>query len=247
MSKNVAILGGNGRIGLQLTRLLASATPKHQITSIVEHLNNESTIREIGATPVLLTLENSSVAEFASVFEGKDVVYFVTGAPQGADDATYKAQDYEGSLRVYDALEAVKGPKPLFIALSAVDTRDTEKEPPAHYNEEDINMSKELRKLLPAYFHWRYEADKALVKRDAFKWIIVRAGGFKEGAGVGTAQIGRTGIMAEIPRDDVAKALYLLLDRGDAAGLAIDVVGGETNIAEGLDAAIKKHETDFPG
>jgi len=45
----------------------------------------------------------------------------------------------------------------------------------------------------------------------------------------------------------VAETLALLVDREDAAGLAIDVAGGETPIKEGLDAAIKKGETDFLG
>lgn len=45
----------------------------------------------------------------------------------------------------------------------------------------------------------------------------------------------------------MAEALAVLVDRDDAAGLAIDFVGGETPIADGLDAAIKKGETDFLG
>ena len=48
-----------------------------------------------------------------------------------------------------------------------------------------------------------------------------------------------------LKRDDVAKALALLADREDAAGLAIDIIGGETPIEEALDAMIKKGETDF--
>lgn len=45
----------------------------------------------------------------------------------------------------------------------------------------------------------------------------------------------------------MAKVLALLLDREDAAGLAIDLVGGDTPLEEGLDAVIKKGETDFVG
>jgi hypothetical protein len=45
----------------------------------------------------------------------------------------------------------------------------------------------------------------------------------------------------------VAKALALLIDRQDAAGLAIDIVGGDTPLQDGLDAFIKKGETDFLG
>jgi hypothetical protein len=43
----------------------------------------------------------------------------------------------------------------------------------------------------------------------------------------------------------VAAALVALLDREDASGLGIDVIGGEIPIQEALDAAIKKGETDL--
>jgi len=43
----------------------------------------------------------------------------------------------------------------------------------------------------------------------------------------------------------VARVLALLVDREDAAGLGIDLVGGDTPIEEGLDTFIKKGETDF--
>jgi hypothetical protein len=48
-------------------------------------------------------------------------------------------------------------------------------------------------------------------------------------------------------RDDVAKALALLVDREDAAGLAIDMVGGDVPIEEGLETFIKAGQTDFLG
>jgi hypothetical protein len=48
-------------------------------------------------------------------------------------------------------------------------------------------------------------------------------------------------------RDDVAKALALLVDRDDAAGLTIDIVGGDTPIEEGMDGFIQKGVTDFLG
>lgn len=45
----------------------------------------------------------------------------------------------------------------------------------------------------------------------------------------------------------MAQALAVLVDRPDADGLAIDFVGGDTPIEEGLDAFIKKGETDWLG
>lgn len=48
-------------------------------------------------------------------------------------------------------------------------------------------------------------------------------------------------------RDDVALTLALLADRPDAAGLGIDMNGGNDKIEEALDTFIKKGETDFLG
>lgn len=127
-------------------------------------------------------------------------------------------------------------------------------------------MSNRIRKVIAAYMHWKYEADKNLSKRTAFKWTILRPGGLTNDPGVGTASIGRTHLTKTITvstqekmdifhnlmkfdfqRNDVAKALALLVDREDAAGLAVDYVGGDTPIEEGLNAFIAKGETDFLG
>lgn len=53
-------------------------------------------------------------------------------------------------------------------------------------------MSNRVRKAIGVYMKWKYEADKNLVKRTAFKWIILRPGGLTNNPGVGTAAIGRT-------------------------------------------------------
>ena len=46
--------------------------------------------------------------------------------------------------------------------------------------------------MIPAYMRWKYEADKDLVKRDAFKWTILRPGGLTNNPGTGKASVGRT-------------------------------------------------------
>ena len=127
-------------------------------------------------------------------------------------------------------------------------------------------MAERVRKAIGAYMQAKYDADKDLVKRTAFKWTILRPGGLSNEPGTGKASIGRTHITKTISvsqklslhakifflikcqqRDDVAYTLALLLDRPYAAGLAIDIVGGEEKIEDALDAFIKKGETDFLG
>ncbi|KAF8814368.1 NAD(P)-binding protein [Phlegmacium glaucopus] len=241
----VIIVGGHGNVSLRLAKRLSSTT--HSVTSIIRDPAHEQDIRDISATPLVLSLEDASVADFSKVFKGYDVVYFSAGAGGRGGEERTKKVDYEGALKIFDAIEAVEGPvKPRLILVSALDIRDPEKIP-AHYNEDDIAHSNRLRIAIPTYMHWKYEADKNLAKRTAFKWTILRPGGLTNNPGEGKADVGRTHLGTMISRDDVAEALALLVDREDAAGLAIDIVGGETPIKEGLDAAITKGETDFLG
>jgi hypothetical protein len=65
-------------------------------------------------------------------------------------------------------------------------------------NEADIEASKEIRKIFGVYFHWKYQADKNLVQRDAFKWTIVRPGAFNDDPGTGKLSIGRTHVTGSI-------------------------------------------------
>ncbi|KAL1687247.1 NADH(P)-binding-domain-containing protein [Schizophyllum commune] len=242
MSKKVVIVGGHGNVSLRLTRLL---TPKHTVTSVIRDPAHASDITAASASPLVLSIEESTPADFAKVFTGQDVVYWSAGAGGKGGEARTKAVDYEGAVKVFDAIEAVEDPKPRLILVSAVDVRDPTKPPPPHYNDADIAMSERMRKAIPAYMHWKYEADKNLAQRTAFKWTILRPGGLTNEPGTGKAAVGRTHITTPISRDDVAKALALLLDREDAATLAIDIVGGDAPLEEALDAAIKKGETDF--
>lgn len=53
-------------------------------------------------------------------------------------------------------------------------------------------MSTRVRGAIAVYMKWKYEADKNLVKRDAFKWTILRPGGLNNEPGTGKASIGRT-------------------------------------------------------
>jgi hypothetical protein len=65
-------------------------------------------------------------------------------------------------------------------------------------DEADIKASKEIRKILGTYFHWKYQADKNLARRDSFKWTIVRPGAFNDEPGTNKLFIGRTHVTGSI-------------------------------------------------
>ncbi|KAL1676767.1 NADH(P)-binding-domain-containing protein, partial [Schizophyllum commune] len=196
MSKNIVIVGGHGQVALRLTRLL---TPKHAVTSIIRDPAHAGDITAASAMPLVLSIEESTPADFAKVFAGKDVVYYTAGSGGKGGEARHKSVDHEGAVKVFDAIEAVEGTKPRLILISSVDVRDTTKPPPAQYNDEDIALSKGLYEQIPAYMAAKYAADKDLSQRTAFKWTVVRPGFLSDNPGTGKITAGRTHITANIP------------------------------------------------
>jgi uncharacterized protein YbjT (DUF2867 family) len=114
---------------LRLARILG---PSNSVTSIIRTPAHEEEIKAASATPLLLNLEESPVSDFTAAFQGADVVYFSAGAGGKGGEERTKRVDYEGALRVFDALQAVKEPRPRLILVSAIDIRDPNTIP-AHY------------------------------------------------------------------------------------------------------------------
>ncbi|KAK0472757.1 NADH(P)-binding-domain-containing protein [Armillaria novae-zelandiae] len=237
MSLNIVIVGGHGNVSLRLARLLAAA--KHTVTSLIRSPEQKSDIEGTGATPQVISLEDSSISDFSKTFEGKDIVYWSAGAGGKGGEERTKKVDYEGAIKVFDAIEAVQGSKPRLIYVSAIDLRDRSAPPPAHYTEADLALSERVHKAIPTYMHWKYEAEKELIARTKFYWTSLRPGGLTNEPGTGRAALGKTHLSPTVSRDDVAKTLFLLATRQDANNLGIDMVGGENAIEDELDLAIK--------
>lgn len=104
-----------------------------KVLSIIRNTEHSQDVASTGATPLVLSLEDDSKEKFTEVFEGKDVVYFAAGAGGKGGPERALTVDRDGALKVFDALEDVKGEKPRLILLSAMDVRDRTKPAPAHY------------------------------------------------------------------------------------------------------------------
>ncbi|KAI0062988.1 NAD(P)-binding protein [Artomyces pyxidatus] len=245
MASKVVIVGGHGKVALRLATLLA---PTHAVTSLIRTHDHIPDIAAASPSinPLVLSLEAASVADLAEVFTGAEVVVFSAGAGGKGGAERTRQVDFEGAVKVFDAIEAVTGAKPRLLLVSAIDVRNPDKIPP-HYTEEDLEYSRRMWETIGTYMHYKYEADKELARRTAFKWTILRPTGLADTPGTGRGTIGKTHIKPSISRDDVALVLQLLVGRPDAAGLAIDLSGGDVPVAEGLNAFIGKGETDFLG
>ncbi|KAF6750446.1 NAD(P)-binding protein [Ephemerocybe angulata] len=238
MSKNITLIGGHGKVALKLARLLADEN--NTVYSVIRNEAQSDNVRSSGAQPIHLSLEKDSVEKFTKHFVD-------TQTEIGAKERT-KHVDYEGALKIFDAIEGVKqhGAKnPRFVTLSAIDTRNLDIVPKHYVSCFTIISLCSLHATIGDYMHWKYEADKNLVQRKAFSWTILRSGVLSDKPGTGKASVGKTHLTPSIARDDVALALSLLGDREDAAGLAIDIVGGEMKIEKALDKFIATGEHDY--
>ncbi|KAH8102824.1 NAD(P)-binding protein [Cristinia sonorae] len=248
MPSVVTIIGGHGKIALLLASRLANASKKTY--SVIRTQDHAQDITNVSATPVVLSLEDDPASKFTDLFEQNhsDVVVFSAGAGGKGGPERTKKVDYEGALKIFDAIEAVKGPKPSLILVSAIDSRDSTVTP-EHYSPKDMEISKSIHEgSLKNYYHWKYEADKNLVNRTGFPWTILAPGLLLDDAAQGTARIGKTGLEGgKITREDVAIALAELVDQPKAAGLVLNIISGTTPIKEAVEAAIENRETAWVG
>ncbi|CAE7143706.1 unnamed protein product [Rhizoctonia solani] len=247
MALNLAIIGGHGKVALHLARLAASRG--HNITSIVRDASHSQDISKTGATPHVLSLEDAPASDFTKLFTDlkADLVYFSAGAGGKGGEERTKAVDFHGAVKIFDAIDRVTGKKPRLVLVSGLDVGNEERFP-EHYTEADKQAIIASRKAIPAWYKWKYEAEKVLVKRKSFEWIILRPGTLNDKPATGTADIGRANLTETISREDVAGALlHLATVPPKASGLAIDMGGGNEPIGSAIDAFVEKGVTDWLG
>lgn len=85
----------------------------------------------------MLSLEDAPVVDITSLLSSKDpdVVVFAAGAGGKGDPSRTRKVDYEGAVKVYDALEASNIRR--LIVVGALDVRNRDGEVPEWYNDED--------------------------------------------------------------------------------------------------------------
>ncbi|GAA5909452.1 uncharacterized protein JCM6883_003949 [Sporobolomyces salmoneus] len=242
----IVVVGGHGKVALHFARLASSS---FSITSLVRSESHFDDIRQTGASPKLLSLEDASVAELQQAFSGAQGVLFTAGAGgKGGKERTVKV-DQEGAIKVFDAIEGIEGEeKPKLILIGALDTRDLSQPPPEHYNEADIAESKKAHDAIGAYYDAKLAAARNLHKRTSFPWIELRPGHLKDDKGTGKVSLGVTH-MGSVTREDVAAVLVSLFKqpRDAAKGLSLDLINGETEIEEAVKQAVEKNESSFSG
>jgi nucleoside-diphosphate-sugar epimerase len=98
---------------------------------------SDSELKEIGAKPERLSLEDTDVPEITKLLTSNkpDGILFAAGAGGKGDPGRTRKVDFEGAVKVYDAMEAANVKR--LVLIGALDIRDRSKGWPEWYNDDD--------------------------------------------------------------------------------------------------------------
>jgi len=212
----VVIAGGHGQIALHLEQMLADRGDLP--VGIVRNPKYEGDLKQVGASAVVLDLENSSVEQIAEVVTGADAVVFAAGAGPGSGAARKLTVDRDAALLLADAAAAAGVRRYVMVSSYGADNHDP--------TSTDV---------FQVYLRAKSEADAAIRARD-LDWTIVRPGGLTNTPGTGRVEIGESVGRGSIPREDVAAVLLRTLELPLTVGKQFEVIAGTTPILDALAA-----------
>lgn len=217
----VVIAGGHGQIALRLERMLAGRGD--QPVGIVRNPDHVADLDEAGAEAVVLDLERATAAQLAPVLAGADAVVFAAGAGPGSGAARKQTVDRDAAVLLADAagLAGVRR----YVLVSAMG---------ADHRADDVSLDPVFR----AYLRAKADADQEVRSRAGLDATILCPGRLTDEPGTGLVRLGEQVPPGPIPRDDVAAVLAAVLDRPGTAGRTLEVVTGNTAVAEALDAVV---------
>lgn len=97
--QRIVVVGGSGKVALAFTRL-AHRQQRYAVSSLVRNEAHFDAIRDAGGAPRLLSIEDATVGDLKSEFEGVQGVLFAAGAGgKGPKERTSKV-DEEGAIKV---------------------------------------------------------------------------------------------------------------------------------------------------
>jgi uncharacterized protein YbjT (DUF2867 family) len=212
----VVIAGGHGKIALLLERLLVQRGD--QAVGLIRNPAHADEVSATGAVAAMADLETASMDEVAALLDGADAVVFAAGAGPGSGAPRQDTVDRGASVLLADA--AGRAGVRRFVQISGMGVD----QPPAPDTDE----------VWAAYLVAKAAAEDDLRARD-LDWTILRPGGLTDDAGTGLVRLAPPSLpRGQIPRADVAAVILGLLDAPATSGQILDLVSGDTPIADAL-------------
>ena len=107
---SILLIGGNGLLARHITKRFSSKGLT--VHSVIRNPNQVSELRALGASPIVQSVEDSSVADFVKLIKdvNSSVVIWSAGAGAGsASAAQIKRVDTEGHIKVIDRCSSPSG------------------------------------------------------------------------------------------------------------------------------------------
>jgi uncharacterized protein YbjT (DUF2867 family) len=211
----VAIAGGHGQIARRLAKILSQRGD--QVVAIIRNADHSSDVREAGAEPAVVDLEHASENDVAKAITGSDAVVFSAGAGPGSGPARKDTMDYGGAVKLVEAAKQAGIRRYVIVSSMGAD---------ADAPGDDT---------FAVYLRAKGRADDA-VRASGLDATVVRPGGLTNDRGTGRVSLDEGLRFGRVPRDDVAAVLAAVLDSPNTIGRTVDLIGGDTPIAEAVAA-----------
>ena len=211
---NVLVVGGHGKVALRLLERLAKRGDVAR--GLIRDPAQADDLEAIGAYPVIDDLEADNEDGLAHAVEGSDAVVFAAGAGPGSGAARKRTVDLGGAVKLIHACKRTGVRRYVIVSAIGVDK-------PGSYPA-----------AMEAYYEAKREADEA-VETAGLDHTIVRPGGLTDDPATGLIEVGMPlDHGGQVSRDDVAATIVEVLDQPHTIGLAFDLVGGSTSVAEAV-------------
>ncbi|MEW9501984.1 SDR family oxidoreductase [Jeotgalibacillus marinus] len=213
---HVLVIGANGTTGKMVVEKLAKSE-QHLVKAMVRKTEQASTMKKLGASPVIADLEN----DFDYVMEDVNAVIFAAGSgPDTGSDKT-TAVDELGAKKAIDYAREKSVER--FIILSSVGADN----PSAYADNESFYH----------YLKAKNAADLHLVN-SGLNYTIVRPGALVDEPATGKikASTKLSSIAGSITREDVATVLVESLLVEGLHRKPFEMLNGETEIEKALEA-----------
>ncbi|WP_229401611.1 NAD(P)H-binding protein [Micromonospora okii] len=213
----VVIAGGHGKVARLLQTDLAGRgdTP----VGLIRNPDHAPALRATGAQARVCDLEHADVAQVAAHLADADAVVFAAGAGPGSGAARKDTVDRAAAVLLADAAEQAGVRRYLLVSSMGVDDA-----PPAGTDE-----------VFAAYLRAKKAAEDDLTARD-LDWTVLRPGRLTDDPPTGRVTLAPRVDAGAVTRTDVARVLAALLHRPGSVGAVLELVGGNTPIADAVAA-----------
>ena len=215
----IAVVGGHGKIALELHPILVAAG--HVPIALVRDEGYREELESLGAEVRLLDIETQDADAFADAFAGCDSVVFAAGGGADGNIERKRTVDLEGSLKSVEGATGAGVRR--FVQVSAIGV--------------DEPLADDVSPVWKAYVEAKRDADAALRESD-LDWTILRPGRLTDDPATGLVSLGPDVSRGDVTRADVAAVLVAVLDTPATIGKQWGLVGGDTPVERAIAALV---------